>query len=299
MYTEITRLLPPECLKFNEPMKRHTTFKIGGPADLMVIPHNTEHIITAIKYAQASHIPLFVLGMGSNLLVRDKGIRGIVIKLGNSLTSVTINGNEMIAESGIRLSQLSREAMANSLSGLEFAEGIPGSLGGAIVMNAGAYDGQISDIVKEVTGLTTDGELLYFTKEKIQFNYRCSIFQQEKIIVLKARLELKPADKDTILNKMKEYAHRRREKQPLDYPSAGSIFKRPSGFYVGSLLEEMGLKGYTIGDAQVSAKHAGFIINTGNATAAQVIELIEHIKQKTRNIYGIELEPELKIIGEE
>lgn len=299
MYEDILHILPSENIKFNEPMYNHTSFKIGGPADVLVLPRSKEDIKKVVAFAREKNIPCFILGLGSNLLVRDKGIRGIVIKIGNCLNNIEVNGDEIYAEAGVRLSVLSKKAAENSLSGLEFAEGIPGSLGGAVFMNAGAYGGEMKDVLKEVYAIDNNGDEKTFLPDDMKLNYRYSIFQDNNYIILGAKIKLKKGNKDEIISCMQEFGKRRREKQPLSFPSAGSTFKRPEGYYVGPMLEKLGLKGYSIGGAQVSDKHAGFIVNIGNATCEDVLNLIAYIKEKVKEAYNVDLEPELKIVGEE
>ncbi|MDD2586156.1 MAG: UDP-N-acetylmuramate dehydrogenase [Syntrophomonadaceae bacterium] len=298
MYSRILNFIPAERVKFNEPMHRHTTFRIGGPADVLIMPESFAEVTEIVSFCKDRGISFFILGMGSNILVRDKGIRGVVIKLGNKLKNIRISDNNIYAETGIRLSELSKRAAAHSLSGLEFAEGIPGSLGGAVVMNAGAYGGEISKVVAEVEAINDSGLVKKFTPEQIQYGYRKSIFQNSDYIILAASFKLEYGEKEKIQATMREFAHLRREKQPLDLPSAGSTFRRPEGYYVGPMLEKMGLKGYNVGGAAVSGKHAGFIVNTGSATANDVINLIKYIQQKAREQFEVDLQPEIKIIGE-
>jgi len=299
MYAVFYDILPRDRVRLNESMKEHTTFKIGGPVAVMVMPRDSSDIKAVISICKKNSLPFFVFGLGSNLLVRDKGFRGIAIKLGNNLNKVSVLGTEIHAEAGVRLSELSRRAAACGLSGLEFAEGIPGSLGGAVVMNAGAYNGEMKKVLTKATAVDCEGKIKDFYPEDMKMGYRDSIFQDSSYIVVSAVLQLKKGNKEEIQAKMRDFARRRREKQPLDLPSAGSTFKRPDGFYVGPLLEQMGLKGFKIGGAEVSKKHAGFIVNTGNATASDVLELINLIQEKAREQFGVVLQPELKIIGEE
>jgi len=299
MYKKISEIIPEERLRWQEPLSEHTTFKVGGPADVLVFPQSIGEIQQLIKTCRSEDIPYVILGLGSNILFRDKGFRGVVIKLGHSLKSLYISGEEIMAEAGIRLSELSKKAAANSLSGLEFAEGIPGSVGGAVVMNAGAYNGEMSQVLTAVSALDKNGELRTFRPEEMALGYRSSIFQNGDWVVVSALMKLSPAKRTEIEAKMKEFARLRREKQPLDLPSAGSTFKRPTGIYVGPLIEKMGLKGYKIGDAQVSTKHAGFIVNCGQACAQDIIDLIRHIQQRAYDEYNIILEPEVRIMGEE
>jgi UDP-N-acetylmuramate dehydrogenase len=259
MYNPIMNIISEERLRWQEPLSLHTSFKVGGPADVMVFPQSIAEIQQLVRVCRQERIPFIVLGLGSNVLFPDRGFRGVVIKLGQALKGWHISGNEIIAEAGIRLAYLSKKAAANSLSGLEFAEGIPGSVGGAVIMNAGAYNGEMSQILSSVSALDRQGDLHTFQLEEMAFSYRSSIFQSGEWIVVSALMKLSSGKRDEIEARMREFARLRREKQPLDMPSAGSTFKRPSGVYVGPLLEKMGLKGFKIGDAQVSTKHAGFI----------------------------------------
>lgn len=299
MYSEILNYLPADCLLFNEEMKNHTTFKIGGPVDIMVLPQDEEDVATVVSFCRQRDIPLFIFGVGSNLLVRDRGIRGVAMKLGENLDEVEVSGEEIYAQAGVKLSALSRIAAFHSLSGLEFAEGIPGSLGGALVMNAGAYDGEMQDVVIAVRAISPDGSIKTFNNKEVRFGYRQSIFQSNGYIIISATLKLVTGKRKEIEKQMLEFARRREEKQPLDKPSAGSTFRRPPGFYVGPMLEELGFKGYQIGDAQVSSKHAGFIVNNGNATARDVLDLIAYIQQKAQERFGVDLQPEIRVVGED
>lgn len=299
MYGRLLSLFEPEQIRTNEPLKNHTTFKIGGPADIMVLPASIADVERAVKTCIENKIPFLVMGQGSNLLVKDGGYRGVIIKIGANLKKYLVQEDTIYAEAGVRLSELARAAAAHSLSGLEFAEGIPGSLGGAIVMNAGAYDSEMKNVLVSVQAMNTRGETESLPLEKLDMSYRKSIFQHNGSIVLSAVIRLKRGEKEVIQSMMRDFSRRRREKQPLEYPSAGSVFRRPEGIYVGPLIEKMGLKGYSVGDAQISEKHAGFIINKGNATAADVIKLIQFIQESASKTYGIQLTPEIAIIGED
>lgn len=298
MYNPIMNIISEERLRWQEPLSLHTSFKVGGPADVMVFPQSIAEIQQLVRVCRQERIPFIVLGLGSNVLFPDRGFRGVVIKLGQALKGWHISGNEINAEAGIRLAYLSKKAAANSLSGLEFAEGIPGSVGGAVIMNAGAYNGEMSQILSSVSALDRQGDLHTFQLEEMAFSYRSSIFQSGEWIVVSALMKLSSGKRDEIEARMREFARLRREKQPLDMPSAGSTFKRPSGVYVGPLLEKMGLKGFKIGDAQVSTKHAGFIVNCGQATAQDILDLIRHIQQRALAEHNIRLEPEVRIISE-
>lgn len=299
MYSRILSMFEPRQIKINEPLKNHTTFKIGGPADIMLFPSSIDDLQKAISICIEANLSHFIMGQGSNLLVRDGGYRGIVIKIGTHLKKYVVQDIRIYAEAGVRLSELAHNAASHSLTGLEFAEGIPGSLGGAVVMNAGAYDSEMKNVLESVQAISTSGQIQSFSREQLNMSYRKSIFQANQFIVVSAVLQLKRGEKEMIQTKMREFARRRREKQPLDHPSAGSVFRRPEGIYVGPIIEKMGLKGFSIGDAQVSAKHAGFIINKGNATASDVIALIKVIQEKAEQTYGIDLMPEIAIIGED
>jgi len=299
MYSELFKMLPPEILKADEPMKEHTTFKIGGPVDLMILPRDVQELKLSVDICRENQIPMLVMGRGSNLLVRDKGIRGVVIKLDSNFNAIQIHGGDIWAQAGIMIAELARIAANESLTGLEFAEGIPGSLGGAVAMNAGAYDGEMQDIIAEVEAISPTGDIKKYLPPDIGFAYRKSCFQNNGCIVTAALLQLSAGNKDQIQQKMLDYAHRRREKQPLGYPSAGSVFKRPAGIYVGPMIEKLGFKGHKIGGAEVSSQHAGFIVNTADAKASDVLQLIEKIQKAARERYGVELHPEIRVVGEE
>ncbi len=281
----------------NEPLKNHTSFKIGGPADEFCEATSKEEIQELIKYAKDKNIPYTIIGNGSNLLVGDKGIRGLVIKLAKGFDRVEVSGTKITAEAGVLLSKLAKTALSESLSGLEFASGIPGTLGGAIFMNAGAYDGEMKNVVKSVTYLE-DGEIKTLSGEDLEFGYRKSRFSCRDCIILSAELELTLGDKDKIIEKMEDFKERRCSKQPLSMPSAGSTFKRPEGYFAGKLIEDAGLKGFGIGGAKVSEKHSGFVINDGDASAKDVVDLIEHIQKTVYEKFGVKLETEVKMLGE-
>lgn len=299
MYSNLKSIVDPRRLSFNEPMSRHTTFAIGGPVDVLVNPQSVEEIKSVLDYCARENLPCMVFGLGSNLLVRDKGIRGVAIKIGDSLTKAVVKGSNIIAQAGIGLSRLANLAAGHSLSGLEFAEGIPGSLGGAIAMNAGAYGGEMKDVLVSCTALDEKGQTLKFARDAMNLGYRSSIFQQQNAIIIEAHLQLLKGEQEEILARMAALAGQRQAKQPLDMPSAGSTFRRPEGFYVGPLIEQLDLKGYSIGGAQVSVKHAGFVVNRGGATANDVLSLINHIQEQARSQLGVELRTEIKVVGEE
>ncbi len=277
----------------NEPMSRHTTFKIGGNADVFVMPKNAEEL--KIITENAGSLPLTVIGNGSNILVSDKGIDGVVISFEN-MKDISVDGNIICAQSGALMVNVATLAAENGLKGLEFAAGIPCRVGGAIYMNAGAYGGEIKDIVKEIT-VFENGTIKTYTPSMCDYGYRKSIFMKNGGIILEAKFLLEKGNKEKIYETMKELSAKRREKQPLEYPSAGSTFKRPQGYFAGALIEEAGLKGLSVGDAQVSEKHAGFVINRGSATANQVMELIQEVKKRVYAHSGVMLEEEVRFIG--
>lgn len=294
----LRKIIPSERILTNEPMARHTTFRIGGIADAFVLPSSTEELTQILKFAKESDIPVTILGNGSNVLVLDGGIRGLVISFGKPFSNIERDGTRIKAGAGATLGTVSLFAASHSLSGLEFAVGIPGSLGGAVFMNAGAYDGEMSQVVRAVTAVTPDGEIVRYQKDEMEFGYRNSVFQKDSRIICEIELELTEGDPGAIQEKMTDYTRRRMEKQPLDKPSAGSTFKRPPGLFAGTLIDETGLKGFSVGDAQVSEKHAGFVVNLGNATAADVLDVISEVKKCVQARTGVLLEPEVRIIGE-
>ena len=279
-----------------EPMKLHTTFRTGGPADWFCPVSSVSGILEVLKFAEEKKAPLYVIGKGSNLLVSDEGLRGVVMEIGDGLREITVEGDRITAEAGAGLIAVAAAARDHGLTGLEFASGIPGTLGGGISMNAGAYGGEMKDVVERVEALRK-GELICLTGEEMHFGYRKSRCHEEGLIITKAVLRLTPGDPDQIAAKMQELNSRRREKQPLTWPSAGSTFKRPEGYFAGQLIQEAGLKGYSVGDAQVSEKHAGFVINRGNATSEDIYCLIRHVIRTVEANAGVQLEPEVRILG--
>ena len=299
IYNHLIELIGKERVLIDEPMKNHTSFKIGGPADIMVIPESIEEIQCALKVCIENDVPYFVMGNGSNLIVRDKGMRCVVIKIGDNLKDVKINGNIVTAQAGILLSTLSKKIMAESLKGFEFASGIPGTLGGAITMNAGAYGGEMKDVVKGAKLLDKNGEINHFSLKELELGYRTSIIQRKGYIVLEVELELEKGNYEEILSITKDLTEKRTTKQPLHLPSAGSVFKRPEGYFAGKLIQDSGLKGKNVGGAQVSELHSGFIVNTGNATAKDVLDLIALVQKKVKENFGVDLHTEVRIIGEE
>lgn len=282
-----------------EPMTKHTSFHIGGPAELMAQPQSEAELQSLLLKAAEAAVPVTLVGNGSNLLVRDKGIRGLVIKLGSMLRDIKVSGNVLTFGSGVSLAQASKKAAELGLSGMEFAVGIPGSIGGAVYMNAGAYDGEMSKVVKSVRVMNAAGEVSELSADELDFGYRHSALQGSGKIVTSVTVELPAGDKQAIAEKMADFSNRRITKQPLELPSAGSMFKRPPGYFAGTLIDQTGLKGYTVGGAQVSTKHAGFVVNIGGATAADVLQLISDVQAKVFAAHGVKLEPEVLVLGEE
>lgn len=281
-----------------EPMARHTTFRIGGDAEVFVEP-TMEEIPPLISYCKEHRIPVTVIGNGSNLLVGDGGIRGVVLCIGRNMSRVEVSGDCIDAQAGALLAQVASAARDAALSGMEFAAGIPGSLGGAVVMNAGAYGGEMKDILVDVTCLSAAGEIVTYPVEDLELSYRHSkVMEMEGAVVLSARIRLHPGNLEEIVATMRDLAAKRQEKQPLNFPSAGSTFKRPEGYFAGKLIEDAGLRGFQVGDAQVSEKHCGFVINRGGATAADVRNLIEEVARRVREDAGVELVPEVRFVGE-
>lgn len=286
-------------LLLDEPMSRHTSFRIGGPADMMAMPKNETELCNLLQKAAANNIPVTLIGNGSNLLVRDKGIRGLVIKLGNMLNEIKVEENGITFGSGVSLALASRKAAENSFTGMEFAVGIPGSIGGAVYMNAGAYDGEMANVVTSVRVMDAAGKVTVLSADGLQFAYRKTALQNSGLIVTSVTVTLKKAEQSDIFAKMDDFSQRRISKQPLELPSAGSMFKRPPGYFAGTLIDQTGLKGYTVGGAQVSEKHAGFVVNIGNATAADVLQLIKDVQDRVMAAHGVYLQPEVLVIGEE
>ena len=296
---EVLKQKMPGHVFCNEPMKKHTSFKIGGPADILVQPQDADALAQALAAARDCGVPVTILGNGSNVLVRDKGIRGLVIKIGNALKTFRQDGERLYFGAGYSLALASRKAWECGLSGMEFAVGIPGSIGGAVYMNAGAYNGEMKCVVESVRVMDMAGKAIELTVEDLQFGYRKTSLQQSGYIITEVCLKMQPGDKDAIKAMMDDFSSRRISKQPLELPSAGSMFKRPPGHFAGTLIEQAGLKGYTVGGAQVSEKHAGFVVNRGSATAADVLQLIADVRRIVMEKAGVELHPEVLVIGEE
>jgi UDP-N-acetylmuramate dehydrogenase len=282
----------------DEPMSSHTTFRIGGPADYYICPHSVDEIQRVVHTCQQAKVPYFILGNGSNLLVSDKGYRGAIIQIYKNMSDILVEGTVLTVKAGALLSQIARKAMEYGLTGFEFAGGIPGTLGGAVVMNAGAYGGEMKDVLQEVVVMTNEGDVRCLKAEELQLGYRTSIIKESGYIVLEAVIKLMPGEKEKIKERMDELRGKRVSKQPLEYPSAGSTFKRPQGYFAGKLIMDAGLRGFSVGNAQVSEKHCGFVINTGSATAEEVRELIRQVIQRVHENSNVTLEPEVKFLGE-
>lgn len=280
----------------DEPLSAHTTFGVGGPADVFVVPSTIEELVGVLGACRKLDVPYFVLGKGSDLLVCDEGYRGVVVSL-DELTNIDVEGSVLVCEAGASLHDVAEVACEHGLTGFEFACGIPGSMGGACFMNAGAYDGCMSDVLSSVDVLMPNGELATIAVEDLALGYRTSRIRTDGLVVLRARIQLAPGNKDEIRAKMDDLTSRREAKQPLEYGSAGSTFKRPEGYFAGKLIMDAGLKGYRVGNAAVSTKHAGFVVNLGGATAADVHAVIEHVQDEVERQFGVRLEPEVRFVG--
>lgn len=295
--TELQNVMGGSGIFMEEPMKKHTTFRVGGPADVLVQPDETA-LAAILALCRKYHVSYSFIGNGSNLLVGDKGIRGVVIEMTDPMGNIEVDGTKITAQAGAMLSKIANTAASNGLGGMEFAAGIPGSVGGAVVMNAGAYGGEMKDIIERVYVLDENGAQLELDRDALDLGYRHSCIPEKKYIVTKVVLELVPRNEAEIRSEMKELNEKRAEKQPLQYPSAGSTFKRPEGYFAGKLIMDAGLRGYQVGGAQVSEKHCGFVINKGDATAADICQLMRDVSDKVQAQFGVVLEPEVKMIGE-
>lgn len=298
LYNELLKIMSEEQVKTEEPMKNHTTFRVGGPAEFFVMPRSAEEVKKVIDLCRRESFPYYIIGNGSNLLVSDQGYRGVVLQIYKEMSCIEIEENVIVAQAGALLSAIANKALENGLTGFEFAAGIPGTLGGACVMNAGAYGGEMKDVLEEVTVLTEEGEVLIIPKENLELGYRTSIIARKGYIVLETRIQLREGEKEAIKSLMEELKDKRVSKQPLEYPSAGSTFKRPEGYFAGKLIQDAGLRGFSVGGAQVSEKHCGFVINRENATAADVAELMRQVSARVEEEFGVKLEPEVKRLGE-
>ncbi len=297
-YEFIRTYVPEEDLLLNEPMWKHTTFRAGGEAQCFIRVSRVDQLVKLIPYFREVEIPYFILGNGSNLLVGDKGYQGVILQIGNKMNHISANGTRITAEAGASLSGVAAWALEKGLTGLEFASGIPGTLGGGIVMNAGAYGGEIKQIVSLVTVMNRQGEILELDNETMEFGYRTSIIRNRPFIVLESVMDLQPGNREEIRARMEELSRRRKAKQPLEFASAGSTFKRPEGYFAGKLIMDAGLRGYSIGGAQVSEKHCGFVINTGRATAADIVEVIQEVQERVKDKFGVTLEREVIFLGD-
>lgn len=297
-YEDLIRLIDPIHVRINEPMSKHTSFQIGGNADIFITPTSIDSLSQVITFCRNRNIDYYVMGNGSNLLVSDKGYRGVIIQIYKQMKHIEICGEQMRVQSGLLLSTLSKRAHQAGLTGLEFASGIPGTVGGAIYMNAGAYGGEMNHVVIEATVVNQEGVIAVLKRDELELGYRHSRLHETGEVVVDVLLQLQKGDKALIQSKMEELDTQRKTKQPLEYPSAGSTFKRPVGYYAGQLIMEAGLSGYRIGDAMVSEKHCGFVINVGRATCEDVLSLIELVKSKIDEKFGVTIEPEVRIIGE-
>ncbi|MBQ7774645.1 MAG: UDP-N-acetylmuramate dehydrogenase [Lachnospiraceae bacterium] len=289
--------LPAENIYINEPMSKHTTFRIGGAADCLLQIENVEQLKKVQRYLQQLEVSYFVLGNGSNLLIGDEGYRGVILEIADKMNEVRVMGNRLVAQAGAPMSKIARIACENGLAGFEFAAGIPGTIGGGVVMNAGAYGGELKQVVSLVRVVDKEGNLLELDNATMEFGYRTSAIKHQPFTVAEVEIELQSGDRADIKARMEELAAKRREKQPLEYPSAGSTFKRPEGYFAGELIMKAGLRGYQIGGAQVSEKHCGFVINRGDATAEDVKQLIAHVQETVKHQFGVALEPEVIILG--
>lgn len=298
LYYDICRIIGSEWVKQQEPMKKHTTFRIGGNADYYLIPHTVDEIQRVLELCKHLKIDYYILGRGSNLLVSDNGYRGIVIQILENMSRIQKDGDCLIVQAGASLWDVAHRAAQEGLEGFEFAAGIPGTVGGAVMMNAGAYGGEMKQVVVSAKALTMSGDVITLNNEDLKFGYRESIIGRNNYIVLETVLQLKKGNPEEILTRMKELQLRRESKQPLEFPSAGSTFKRPDGYFAGKLIMDAGLCGFCIGDAQVSEKHCGFVINRGNATAKEILDLITHIKKEVKRQFGVELAAEVKMLGD-
>lgn len=286
-------------VRFSEEMKNHTTFEIGGPCDVMIIPENKEQVLNTLKTIKEHDFSYMVIGNGSNLLVSDQGLRMVIIKLGEAFSQIKIEGEKVYAQAGAELAEVAKASIEEGLAGMEYVSGIPGNIGGAITMNAGAYGGEMKDIVGTVTCLGQDLEIRTYTNEDMHFSYRHSRVQEENLIVLEVELALEKGNQEEIDELYHSLTQRREEKQPLEYASAGSTFKRPEGYYAGKLIDDAGLRGYKHNNAMVSEKHCGFVINTGGAACDDVLYVIRHIQKEIYDKYRVKLQTEVKILGEE
>lgn len=298
-YNKLNNVIAKDSILINEPMSRHTTFRVGGPADFFVTPKAKEEVRDVIRICKEAGMPYYIIGNGSNLLVSDAGYRGVIVQIYKEMNEVKVEGDLVKAQAGALLSGIAAKALGAELSGFEFASGIPGTIGGACVMNAGAYGGEMKDVLESVTVLTGDGKIIELGRNELELGYRTSVIAKKGYIVLGAVLKLECGDGEKIKTYMDELKEKRVTKQPLEYPSAGSTFKRPEGYFAGKLIEDAGLRGFQVGGAQVSEKHCGFVINRDHATAADIMELMRQVQIRVKENSGVDLEPEVKRLGDE
>lgn len=298
-YNKLTNIIGKDSILVDEPMSRHTTFRVGGPADFFVTPKAKEEVRDVIRICKEAGMPYYIIGNGSNLLVSDAGYRGVVVQIYKEMNEVKVEGDLVKAQAGALLSGIAAKALGAELSGFEFASGIPGTIGGACVMNAGAYGGEMKDVLESVTVLTGEGKIIELGRNELELGYRTSVIAKKGYIVLGAVLKLERGDGEKIKTYMDELKEKRVTKQPLEYPSAGSTFKRPEGYFAGKLIEDAGLRGFQVGGAQVSEKHCGFVINRNHATAADIMELMRQVQIRVKENSGVDLEPEVKRLGDE
>lgn len=289
--------VPTENIHLQESMAKHTTFRVGGPADCFITLESEEQLQKVQRYLRLVGIPFFILGNGSNILVSDKGYKGIILQISDRMSDVEVDGTRMHVQAGAKMSQVARVAMEHGLTGMEFASGIPGTVGGGVVMNAGAYGGEMKQVVESVAVVNPEGEIMELDNASMEFGYRSSIIRNQPFTVTRVTYCLQQGDREQIKGRMNELAARRREKQPLEYPSAGSTFKRPEGYFAGELIMKAGLRGFRIGGAQVSEKHCGFVVNSGNATAADVMDVISEVQTRVKERFHVWLEPEVVFLG--
>lgn len=298
-YDKLNNVIAKDSILIDEPMSRHTTFRVGGPADFFVTPKAKEEVRDVIRICKEAGMPYYIIGNGSNLLVSDAGYRGVIVQIYKEMNEVKVEGDLVKAQAGALLSGIAAKALGAELSGFEFASGIPGTIGGACVMNAGAYGGEMKDVLESVTVLTGEGKIIELDRNELELGYRTSVIAKKGYIVLGAVLKLERGDGEKIKTYMDELKEKRVTKQPLEYPSAGSTFKRPEGYFAGKLIEDAGLRGFQVGGAQVSEKHCGFVINRNHATAADIMELMRQVQIRVKENSGVDLEPEVKRLGDE
>ncbi len=298
IYEELCKIVSEDQILKDEPMDKHTTFRAGGKADYLVMPSNEEQVRELVLLLKKENVPYYVMGNGSNLLVRDQGFKGVIIQIARKMNQIRVEGETIYAQAGALLSKIAAQALGEGLTGFEFASGIPGTLGGAVMMNAGAYGGEMKQVIVNACVLTSAGEIAVIPADLMELGYRTSVFAKNQDIILSAQLKLGYGNEAVIREYMDELKEQRVSKQPLEYPSAGSTFKRPEGYFAGKLIQDAGLRGFQVGGAQVSEKHCGFVINKDHATATDILSLMEQVSDKVEAKFGVRLEPEVKIIGE-